>query len=361
MIRVIVVDDSALMRKVMSEILDSDPEIEVVATAADPLIARQKIKELNPDVITLDIEMPRLNGLDFLEKIMRLRPMPVLVVSAFAEKGSDIALKALQLGAVDFATKPDLDIKSGLITMQAELIGKVKSAAAASFYPKYRATEKRSLRKMLSGDRARNSRHVVAIGASTGGVYALTNILSDLPSDTPPILITQHISGVFVERFAQRLDDTTALRVAVATNGMRLLPGHAFLAPSGHHLALSRAGAHFQTRLDSGPRVSGHRPSVDVLFSSVAANAGADATGILLTGMGKDGAEGLLKMRKAGAMTICQNEATSLVYGMPRAAVVLEAVDLELPLDEITGYIISGAGSATRPDSGSQGEGCQAQ
>ena len=346
MIRVVIVDDSALMRKVMSEILSSDPEIEVVATASDPLVARKKIRELNPDLITLDIEMPKLNGLDFLEKIMRLRPMPVLVVSALAEKGSDVALKALELGAVDFATKPGIDVEGGLITMQDELIGKVKAAAAASFHPRYRPARTNPLQNMLPGLRSRNARRVVAIGASTGGVYALTDILSDLPADAPPILITQHISGVFVERFAQRLDISTALSVTVATNNMRIMPGHAYLAPSGRHLTLTRSGGHFLTRLVDSPPVGGHRPSVDVLFSSVAECAGAAATGVLLTGMGKDGAEGLLKMRNVGAMTICQNKATSLIYGMPRAAVVIEAVDLELPLDKIAGFIINGAKSS---------------
>ncbi|TDI55440.1 MAG: chemotaxis response regulator protein-glutamate methylesterase [Alphaproteobacteria bacterium] len=346
MIRVLVVDDSALMRKVMSEVLSSDPQIDVVATASDPLIARKKIKEFNPDLITLDIEMPKLNGLDFLEKIMRLRPMPVLVVSAFAEKGSDVALKALELGAIDFATKPTLDVKGGLFAMRDELIGKVKAAAAASFHPRHRPARTKPLRKKLSGLRTRAARRVVAIGASTGGVYALTDILSDLPADAPPILITQHISGVFVERFAQRLDISTALSVTVATNGKRIMPGHAYLAPPGQHLILARSGGHFLTRLVDSPPVGGHRPSVDALFSSVAECVGAAATGILLTGMGKDGAKGLLKMRNAGAMTICQNEATSLIYGMPRAAVVIEAADVELPLDKIAGFIINGARSA---------------
>jgi two-component system chemotaxis response regulator CheB len=346
MIRVLVIDDSALMRKFISEVLSSDPDICVVATAADPLIARKKIRKLNPDLITLDIEMPKLNGLDFLEKIMRLRPMPVLVVSAYAETGSEVARKALELGAVDFATKPGLDAEGGLITMRDELIHKVKAAAAASFHPRHRPARTRPVRKMPSGLRSR-ARRVVAIGASTGGVYALTDILSDLPADAPPILITQHISGVFVERFAQRLDISTALSVTVATNNMRLMPGHAYLAPSGRHLTLSRSGGHFLTRLVDRPPVCGHRPSVDVLFSSVAACAGAAATGILLTGMGKDGAEGLLKMRNAGAMTICQNEATSLIYGMPRAAVVIEAADQELPLDQIAGFIVNGASSAS--------------
>ncbi len=346
MIRVVVVDDSALMRSLMSEVLSADPEIEVVATAADPLIARKKIKKLNPDLITLDIEMPKLNGLDFLEKIMRLRPMPVLVVSAFAEKGSDIALKALELGAVDFATKPSLNVKSGIITMRDELIAKVKAAAAASFHPRHRPARTKPSTDWLSGLRSRSARRVVAIGASTGGVYALTDILSDLPADAPPILITQHMSGTFVDRFAQRLDVSTALSVTVATDGTRLAPGHAYLAPSGSHLTLARAGGHFLTRLVDSPPVGGHRPSVDVLFSSVAECAGAAAIGVLLTGMGKDGAEGLLKMRKAGAMTICQNKATSLIYGMPRAAVVIKAVDLELPLEQIAGFIIGGAAAA---------------
>ena len=351
MIRVVVVDDSALMRKVLSEILSSDPEIDVVATASNPLIARQKIKDLNPDVITLDIEMPKLNGLDFLERIMRLRPMPVLLVSAFVEKGSDVALKALQLGAVDYVTKPTLDVKGGLITMRDELISKVKIAAETSFLPRYRSARTALPRKNLSGNRSRRVRRVIAIGASTGGVYAITDILSDLPADAPPILIAQHMSGRFIERFAQRLDDSTALSVAVATNGMRLMRGHAYLAPAGRHLTLSRSGAHFLTRVDSRPLVGGHRPSVDLLFASLAEIAGAAALGVLLTGMGKDGAEGLLKMRNAGAMTICQNEATSMIYGMPKAAVAIKAVDLELPLDRIAEFIISRTGSAASDES----------
>ena len=351
MIRVVVVDDSALMRKVLSEILSSDPAIEVVATASDPLIARRKIKDLNPDVITLDIEMPKLNGLDFLERIMRLRPMPVLLVSAFAEKGSDVALKALELGAVDYVTKPTLDVEGTLITMRDEVISKVKIAAATSFLPPYRPARTALMHNNLSRNRRRRVGRVIAIGASTGGVYALTDILSNLPADAPPILITQHMSGRFIERFAQRLDDSTALSVTVATNGMPLSRGHAYLAPSGQHLTLARSGAHFLTRLDARPPASGHRPSVDLLFVSLAEIAGAAALGVLLTGMGKDGAEGLLKMRNAGAMTICQNKATSMIYGMPKAAVAIKAVDLELPLDRIADFIISRTRSAVADES----------
>lgn len=336
-IRVLVVDDSALMRQMLTAILSSDPAIEVVGTAPDPLVAREKIKALNPDVLTLDVEMPRMDGLAFLEKLMTLRPMPVIMVSSLTDKGAEVTMRALELGAVDVFCKPADLAAGGLMAHAKELVDKVKAAANARV---------RSL-----GDRPQASRppsalsvttiykstdKLVAIGSSTGGVEALRDIILPLPADAPPIVITQHIPPRFSASFAQRLDGLAAVRVKEAADGDRIVAGHVFIAPGDRHLAVRRSGAMLVAHVYDGPLRTGHKPSADILFESVAEACGSKAVGIILTGMGRDGAEGLLKMHKAGAATLGQDEASCVVYGMPKAARDLGAVDREFPLSRIT-------------------------
>jgi len=337
-IRVLIVDDSALVRQLLTELLSADPAITVVGVAPDPLVAREKIRSLNPDVLTLDIEMPRMDGLAFLEKIMTLRPMPVVMVSSLTQKGADATLQALELGAVDYVAKPTLDLTRGLAGLGAELIGKIKAAAAARVRPVRRHA---AASRLSTGAAYSSTEKIVAIGASTGGVEALHDLLVQMPADSPAMLITQHMPEVFTASFARRLDGCCAPAISEAENGARVLPGHVYIAPGNHHLELARSGANYVCRTNQGPLVSGHRPSVDVLFRSVAHAAGANALGIILTGMGKDGAAGLLEMRRAGARTLGQDEASCVVYGMPRAAQETGAVERELPLARIPQEILT--------------------
>ncbi len=339
-IRVLIVDDSALMRQLLSEILAADPGIEVVGTAPDPHVARERIKALSPDVLTLDIEMPVMDGLSFLEKLMALRPMPVVVVSTLTQKGADAAVRALELGAVDSVGKPLIDIRTGMAGLASELIAKVKTAAMSR--PRVRATAQASLRPLAVDARLSTAGRIVAIGASTGGVEALQQVIIRLPAEAPAILITQHMPAGFTSSFARRLDSQSAVTVLEATDGRRVLPGHVYIAPGARHLELVRTGAHYACRLHDGAAVSGHRPSVDVLFHSVATATGRNAVGIILTGMGRDGADGLLAMRKAGARTYGQSEASCLIYGMPKVAMQTGAVEVELPLDRMAEEIVAG-------------------
>lgn len=335
-IRAIVVDDSALMRTLLAEILASDPEIEVAGTAEDPYDAREKIKRLNPDVITLDVEMPRMHGLDFLEKIMTLRPMPVVMVSSLTTEGAEVTLRALELGAVDFVGKPT-GIGEDVGQKRDEIVAKVKAAARARVRS---AAERRAA--TAAGDAGyRTGGKIVAIGASTGGVEALSQVLAAMPATAPPILITQHMPERFVPSFAARLDGTCAMTVSVAEDGQPLRPGHAYLAPGDIHLQLAgKSPGSYRCQLLGTERVSGHCPSVDILFQSVARHAGANAVGVILTGMGGDGAMGLLQMRRQGARTIGQDEATALIYGMPRVALESGAVEEQVPLGRIAGRIL---------------------
>jgi len=333
-VRVLIVDDSALIRKMLTEMLSSDPDIEVLGTAQDPYVAREKIKQLNPDVITLDIEMPRMDGIEFLRKIMTLRPMPVVMVSSLTQQGADATLHALEIGAVDYVAKPTQDLQHGLADKRAELIAKVKAAASARVRAAARPTAvPRNPLKTAPG--YSSTEMVVAIGASTGGVEALTELLAALPPVSPAILVTQHMPASFTRTFAKRLNGMCAISVSEAADGVRLLPGHVYLAPGDRHLALGRSGANYTCRIGGQERVSGHCPSVDVLFHSMAKCAGANGIGIILTGMGKDGGQGLLAMRQAGARTLGQDEATSVVYGMPRVAQDMGAVEVQLPLNRI--------------------------
>ncbi len=341
-VRVLIVDDSALMRQLISTMLSSDPEIEVVGTAPDPHVAREKIKSLNPDVVTLDVEMPRMDGLTFLRKIMSLRPMPVVMISTLTQAGAEVTLEALEIGAVDFIAKPVTDVASAMGELAADMQGKVKAAARSS------ARVRRPHQSMVRQPRPllnRSTGKIVCIGASTGGVEALKEILMRLPADCPPILVTQHMPATFTPAFARRLDHECPMAVSEAIHSQRIEAGHAYIAPGGYHLELVRSGSNFACSVHDGPAVSGHRPSADVLFRSAARIAGSISIGVILTGMGKDGADGLLDLRQAGATTLGQDEASSLIYGMPRVAFERGAVIRQLPLTEIADAIVEACGA----------------
>lgn len=349
-IRVLVVDDSALVRRILTEIFNETRDIEVVGSASDPFMARDRIKELNPDVITLDVEMPRMDGLTFLRNLMRLRPMPVVMVSSLTERGAETTLKALEIGAFDFVAKPKVDLAGTLATFGEEICAKVRAASRARVTQRVvrESPPVTSLQvaPKLSADAvlplntgaARNFKttdRLVAIGASTGGTEAIREVLEQLPPDAPAIVISQHIPAAFSAPFARRMDTVSRMSVAEATDGTLIVPGHVYIAPGDRHLLIERDGARWRCRLSDGPPVNRHRPAVDVMFRSVAQSAGSNALGILLTGMGDDGARGLKEMQEAGAQTIAQDEATSVVWGMPGAAVKLGAADQVLSLGSV--------------------------
>lgn len=346
-IRVITVDDSALMRQVLAQLLSKDPEIEVVGAAPDPYIAREKIKALNPDVITLDVEMPKMDGLTFLEKLMRGRPMPVVMVSSLTEAGCQTTLRALELGAVDFITKPKIDLREGMEDLADDLIAKVKAAAAAKIrgtVPSANGTPQATAPRVithLSSAMIKTTDTIIAIGSSTGGTEAVKEVLEVLPPNTPPILITQHMPERFTKTWADRMNQLCRISVKEAEDGDSVLPGHALVAPGSYHMALVRSGARYSVRVTQDPPVNRHRPSVDVLFDSVAQYAGANAVGVILTGMGGDGAKGMLAMKQAGAYTIAQDEASCVVFGMPKEAIKLGGVDKIFPLGEIAGAVLT--------------------
>lgn len=336
MIRVLVVDDSATMRSLISAVLSRDPEIEVVGQAGDPYEAREAIKALNPDVLTLDVEMPNMNGIEFLEKIMRLRPMPVVMVSTLTTRGAEITLEALELGAVDCVAKPS----SGGLEGFRELPDKVKAAASARVRPLDRPPPGApGAAPAARIDHAPDGR-LIAIGSSTGGVEALIKVLSRFPANCPPTVITQHMPESFTKSFSERLDRLCAPQVEEAVDGAPLEVGRVYVAPGGDRHLEVVGGSRPRCRVAEGERVNGHRPSVDVLFSSVARAIGPRAVGAILTGMGRDGARGLLEMRQAGARTIGQDEATCVVYGMPKAAFELGAVERQAPIDKIAGELL---------------------
>ena len=354
-IRVLIVDDSPLVRGILTEILSSDPGIEVVGSAMDPYIAREKIKKLNPDVITLDVEMPKMDGIKFLGNLMRLRPMPVIMISSLTEKNADITLKALELGAFDFISKPKNDIASELENYSSEIISKVKAASRARLQTKLNVTsdvdehinndieERFSATVILKRNRisvdSGISEKIIAIGASTGGTEAIKEILLALRSDSPGIVIAQHIPKAFSSAFAIRMDSMSQLHVQEASDGQKIIAGNAYIAPGDKHLLVFKDGEQYRCKLNDGPPVNRHKPSVDVLFRSVAQNVGKNALGILLTGMGADGARGLLEIMESGGITIAQDEITSVVWGMPGAAVELGAANYILPLNKIASKI----------------------
>ncbi|HXG02809.1 MAG TPA: chemotaxis response regulator protein-glutamate methylesterase [Candidatus Binatia bacterium] len=328
--------------------LATDSGIEVVGTAPDPVAAERKLAALAPDVLTLDVEMPRMDGLAFLERLMHVRPMPVVMVSSLTQAGCETTLRALELGAVDVVAKPRVDVRERLEELARELVDKVKAAAHARVRP--RRTASGEVRPASpAGPAYRPSDAVVVIGASTGGTEALREVLVALPPSTPGIVIVQHMPEGFTAAFARRLDSLTAVRVAEAADGDRVLSGHVLLAPGNRHVRLVRDGAAVRVAVVDGPPVNQHRPSVDVLFESAAAVLGPSVVGVLLTGMGRDGAQGLLALRRAGARTIAQDEATSVVWGMPREAIALGAAERVLPLDRVAGAILTLAASVRAP------------
>ena len=354
-IRVLIVDDSSLVRRLLTDILSSDPGIEVVGSAMDPYIAREKIKKLNPDVITLDVEMPKMDGIKFLGNLMRLHPMPVIMISSLTEKNADITLKALELGAFDFISKPRNDIANELENYSSEIISKVKAASRARLQTKINVAtdidrqiqnnveERFSATVILKRNKVSVesglSEKIIAIGASTGGTEAIKEILLALRSDSPGIVIAQHIPKAFSTAFAIRMDSMSQLHVQEASDGLKIIAGNAYIAPGDKHLMVFKDGKQYRCKLNDGPPVNRHKPSVDVLFRSVAQNVGKNSLGILLTGMGTDGARGLLEIMESGGATIAQDEITSVVWGMPGAAVELGAANYILPLDKIASKI----------------------
>lgn len=344
-IKVLIIDDSALVRQMLTEILNSAPDIEVIGTAHDPIMARDKIKALKPDVLTLDVEMPRMDGVTFLGNLMRLHPMPVVMVSSLTEKGADITLEALELGAVDFVSKPKTDLAHTLEDYTEEIIEKVRTASKARVRGltrssvKLKTSERHSadavLRKKEVSKHFKTTDRILAIGASTGGTEAIKEVLMQLPADTPGTVISQHIPEAFSGPFATRMNGVSAMTVCEAQDGQQIVTGHVYIAPGNRHLLVERDGARFVIRLNDGPEVNRHKPSVDVMFRSLAQNVGSNAVSVILTGMGNDGAEGMKEMHEAGSPTIAQDEKSSVVWGMPGEAVKLGCVDQVLSLLKI--------------------------
>ncbi|MDY7548749.1 chemotaxis response regulator protein-glutamate methylesterase [Glaciimonas sp. Gout2] len=340
-IKVICVDDSALMRCLISKIINSQPDMTVIATAPDPLVARELIKLLNPDVLTLDVQMPRMDGLDFLEKLMRLRPMPVVMVSSLTEQGSETTLRALELGAVDFVPKPRLGASDDLVEYTNLVADKIRTASRARLQIR-RTLVRREKNEInvapppLACVSLLNAEKIIVIGASTGGTEAIREILQPMPPECPGILIAQHMPPGFTQSFAQRLNGLCRITVKEAVHGEPILPGHAYIAPGGYHLSIARMGAQYLLQVDQEPPVNRHRPSIDVLFDSAAKAVGKNAIGIILTGMGRDGAAGLLRLRQAGAYTFAQDEASCVVFGMPREAIAIGAATEVVSMSEMS-------------------------
>ena len=359
-IRVVVVDDSALVRGLLAEIINRQPDMVCVGAASDPLAAREMIRALNPDVITLDVEMPHMDGLDFLSKLMRLRPMPVVMVSTLTERGADVTLRALALGAVDFVAKPRIGVADGLQQLADDITDKVRAAALARVRRLPAAPGVRAIggaapvggalpAPVASVGRLR-SQKIIFIGASTGGTEATKELLMHLPADAPALLITQHMPAGFTKSYAARLDGLCRLRVKEAVHGEPILPGHAYIAPGGLHLSVARLGSHYSAQVTDGAPVNRHKPSVAVLFESAARVVGPHALGVMLTGMGADGARAMKLMRDAGSHNICQDEATCVVFGMPREAIAHGAAHEVLALQHIAPALLdrlrTGAGAA---------------
>ncbi len=349
-IRVLVVDDSALVRELLTAGLAKDPELEVVGSAANPFIARDKIVELRPDVLTLDVEMPRMDGVDFLRRLMPQYPIPVIMVSALTQKGAQITLEALEAGAIDFVTKPSTDVARGLNQMLADLRQKIKMAAKVDLSAwKNRAVRRESpgpvkVRTALS----ESTDKVIAIGASTGGTEAIRRVISAFPANMPGIVIVQHMPPGFTKHFSDNLNEICEMDVQEAKSGDRVMPGRVLIAPGGKHMTVRRSGGIYLVDCQEGENVNGHCPSVDVLFHSVARYVAGNAVGVILTGMGGDGADGLLAMRQAGARTIAQDEATCVVFGMPKVAIDRGGVEKIGPLDSIPQMIVSTLGGEKR-------------
>ncbi|WP_151669327.1 protein-glutamate methylesterase/protein-glutamine glutaminase [Nitrincola schmidtii] len=341
-VKVLVIDDSALIRHLLTEIINSHVDLTVVASAPDPIVARELIKLHNPDVLTLDVEMPRMDGLEFLERLMRLRPMPVLMVSSLTDQGSNVTLKALELGAVDYIAKPKVDIAAGLKRYSDLIAEKIRVCAKAKVRSRV-FNDNHPKRQLLSKGYS-STEKVIFVGASTGGTEAIRRFLEPLPADMPAIMITQHMPENFTRTFAERLDKLCTLNVQEAQHNKRVLPGHVYIAPGNAHLEIVRSGANYMTLLHEGEPVNRHRPSVDVLFLSAAKVAGGNAIGVILTGMGKDGALGMKAMKESGAITFAQDEESCIVFGMPKEAIALGVVDEVLPLDELPSRVLDKVG-----------------
>ena len=354
-IRLLIVDDSALIRQMLTQIFSSSEEIEVVGTAVDPIVAREKIKKLNPDVLTLDIEMPRMDGLTFLRNLMRLRPMPVVMISTLTEKGAAVTLEALELGAVDFVAKPKVDVSNSLNEYAEDIIAKVKMAAKA----RVRSLDAKTIaKKVVSAGPVKQSagavikaspakKHfkttekIIALGSSTGGTEAIKELVMALPNTTPAIVITQHLPAAFSASFAKHVNEVSEMQAGIAQNGQQILPGNIYIAPGDQHLLIKRDGARYVFQLNDGPPVNRHKPSVEVMFRSVAQNVGSNAVGVMLTGMGGDGAKAMKEMKDLGAVNIVQDEASSVVWGMPGEAFKQGAADYVVPLDKIAAHILA--------------------
>ncbi|MDY0746426.1 chemotaxis response regulator protein-glutamate methylesterase [Paucibacter sp. R3-3] len=343
---VVVVDDSALVRSILTEIINRQPDMTCIGAAADPLVAREMIRNLNPDVITLDVEMPRMDGLDFLSRLMRLRPMPVVMVSTLTERGAEVTMKALELGAIDFVSKPKIGVADGIRLLADDITDKIRiaakahirrapapAAAAAPGTPPPKPVTIASVGRM-------STEKIIFIGASTGGTEATKEVLVNLPADCPAVVITQHMPPGFTKSYATRLDGLCKIRVKEAQDGERILPGHGYIAPGGFHLSVERSGANYIARVQDGDPVNRHKPSVEVLFHSAARVVGPNALGVMLTGMGGDGAKAMKVMKDAGSYNFVQNEATCVVFGMPREAINAGAADEVLPLNQIAGKLI---------------------
>lgn len=347
--KVLVVDDSALIRNLLSRIVNAQPDMQAVGAAPDPIVAREMIKSLNPDVLTLDIEMPRMDGLEFLDRLMRLKPMPVVMVSTLTEKGAEATMRALELGAVDFVAKPKLDISNTLADYAQEITDKIRAAARAKVRIA-RSVEPAQARlpSAGAGTRIGGTERVILIGASTGGTEAIREVLQALPADAPGILVAQHMPAGFTKSFAERLNKTCPLAVKEAEGGERVLPGHVYIAPGSHHLLLKRNGSNYVTALSDAAPVNRHKPSVEVLFRSGAELAGPAVVGVMLTGMGKDGATAMRELHDAGAWNVVQDEASCVVFGMPREAIAAGAASEVAPLDQIAGRVMAYVARAGR-------------
>lgn len=344
-IRVLVVDDSALVRSLLTEIINRQRDMECVGAANDPIIAREMIRELNPDVLTLDIEMPKMDGIDFLGRLMRLRPMPVVMISTLTERGADVTMRALELGAIDFVAKPRLGLVDGINELSDLIVEKIRVASAAHIHRIVATpgsgptTAVKTPTQQVSLGRL-STEKLICIGASTGGTEAIKEILTELPADSPGVVITQHMPPGFTTSFAARLNNLCQITVQEAKNSERILPGHAYIAPGGKQFRVGRSGANYVCVVEDGELVNRHKPSVEVLFRSVAEFAGKNALGVMLTGMGNDGAKAMKEMRDAGSYNYVQNEESCIVFGMPREAILHGAADEVLHLKEIAGAIL---------------------
>lgn len=342
-IRVLIVDDSAVIRKLLEKIFTSSPDIEVVGTASDPYIARDKLVALKPDVMTLDVEMPRMDGISFLEKVMRHFPTRTIIFSSLAKTGSETYLRALEAGAIEIMEKPSIDVSQSLESLSQTIIEKVKVVAKARIHPlkKFTSSHDPSVQRSTSKSLARTTHQLIAVASSTGGTEALKVLLRGMPADIPGTLIVQHMPSGFTKSFAENLNNLFPFEVKEAVDGDQVVPGRVLIAPGNFHMEITRSGAFYYVKLHQDVPVHSVRPAADCLMKSVAKYVGKNALGVVLTGMGKDGAEGLLEMKKAGAYTVVQNEETCVVYGMPAAAVALGAADKILPLDKIAGDLLA--------------------